>query len=105
MSISVTLVTVYQVMNDDNEGNPTPSGQFFEEESVAFEKSKPGTWSGKGRPPKAREAVRFSDGVVRLLGETVITIHGTGEMALKAEREAARNKLTRRERKILGIRE
>lgn len=105
MNVSVMLVTIYQVVNDDNEGNPTPSRQFFEDKFTAFERSKSGTWSGWGYPPVEREAIKFPDGNIRLLGDTVITIHETGEMTLKAEREAARNKLTNREREILGIRE
>jgi hypothetical protein len=105
MSTNVTLVTIYQVVDDDVEGRPSPTGQFFEDKSVAFEKSKPGTYTREGREPMAREAIKFPDGTIRLLGEVVISIHGTGEMALKAEREAARKKLTRREREILGVKE
>lgn len=105
MSVSGTLVTVYQVVYDDDGGNQSLTQHFFEDKSTAFEKSKPGTWSGQGRPPVEREAIKFPDGTIRLLGGTIITVHGTGELALEAERKAARNKLTRREREILGIRE
>lgn len=107
MSVSVTLVTVYQVMNDDNDGNPVPSNQFFDKASDALEKSKSGTWSGRGRPPKAREGVKFPDGTIRLLGD-FITITPDGMVsttAEKAERDAAKAKLTRREREVLGIKE
>ena len=105
MSTSVTLVTIYQVVNDDVEGNPSPTGRFFEDDLTAFEESKPGTYTHAGRQPIEREAIKFPDGTIRLLGEVVITVHGTGEMALKAEREAAMKKLTRREREILGVKE
>lgn len=105
MSTNVTLVTIYQVVDDDTDGNPSPTGKFFEDGLSAFEASKPGTYSRKGRQPVEREAIKFPDGTIRLLGEVVISIHGTGEMALKAERQAAMKKLTRREREILGIKE
>lgn len=102
MSINVTLITVYQVINDDTEGRAMPTEEFFEDEDAAFQKSKPGTCSGRGREPKAREAVRLPDGSVRLLGRVVV-IESASERALKIEREAARKKLTARERKILGV--
>lgn|SRR5678816_572470 len=105
MNTNVTLVTIYQVVNDDTDGNPSPTGQFFEDDLSALEASKPGTYSLKGRQPVEREAIKFPDGTIRLLGEVVISIHGTGEMALKAERETAKKKLTRREREILGVKE
>jgi hypothetical protein len=99
MSIAVSLVTVWQVVCDDNDGRPSPSHEFFEREEEAFERSKPGTWSGKGRPPKAQDAVKFPDGSVRLLGDTVIL---DGALA-EREKAAARAKLTPRERKLLGV--
>lgn len=105
VNVKVELVTIYQVMNDDNDGNPVPSGEFAEDAAVALEKSKPGTWSGQGREPNKCEAIKFPDGTIRLLGDVVITIHGSGERARRAERDAAKAKLTRREREILGIKE
>jgi hypothetical protein len=107
VNTNVTLVTIYQVVCEDNDGRESPSNQFFEKASDALEKSKPGTWSGQGRPPKAREGVRFPDGTIRLLGDFVtITPDGmVSTTAEKAERDAAKAKLTRREREILGIRE
>lgn len=98
-----TLVTVFEVMNEDNDGRQYRTGAFFESESEALERSKDGTWSGKGLAPKRIRAVKFRDGSIRVLGDVVITAYGTGELALKAEREAAVAKLTQREREILGI--
>lgn len=105
MSTSVTLITVYQVIKDATDASPSPTGEFFEDRSVALEKSKPGTYDRKGHEPTEHDAVRLPDGTVRLLGKAVITPYGTGADAERAERDAAKAKLTRREREILGIRE
>ena len=105
MNVTVSLVTVYQVVGEDNDGRPSLSNQFFEKESDAFEKSRRQTWSGEGRKPKARDGVRFPDGTIRLLADfVVLTPDGLVSIAAeKAEREAAKAKLTPRERRVLGI--
>lgn len=103
MSVDVTLVTIYEVIGEDDSGNQRSEGLYYEKEGDALEKSKGATWSGKGLPPKRRDAIRFPDDAIRLLGDVVITSYGTGAEAVKAERDAAKAKLTRRERKILGI--
>lgn len=105
MSFSATLVTVYEVMGEDESGNHRPEGLFYRKAEEAFEKSKGSTWSNKGLPPKEHDAIEVLHGTIRLLGKVVITPHGTGAAAEKAERDAAKAKLTRREREILGISE
>jgi len=99
MSVTVSLVTIYQVMNEDNDGRQYPANQFFERAPDALEASKGGTWSGKGLPPREREAVRFPDGTIRLLGEAVIPDGAEAER----EKAVARAKLTPRERELLGV--
>ena len=99
MSVTVSLVTIYQVMNEDNDGRQYATDRFFERAPDALEVSKDGTWSGKGLPPKEREAVRFPDGTIRLLGEAVIPDGAEAER----EKAAARTRLTPRERRLLGV--
>lgn len=105
MSINITLVTVYEVMGEDESGNRKPQDLFYDTANDAFEKSKGSTWSRDGLPPKEHEAIRRPDGTIQLLGKVVITPYGTGADAEKAERDAAKAKLTRREREILGVKE
>ena len=105
MSVPITLVTVYEVVGEDESGNRRPENLFYDSANEAFEKSKGRTWSNKGLPPKEHDAIKLPDGTIRLLGKVVITPYGTGADAEKAERDAARAKLTRREREILGVKE
>lgn len=100
MSVTVSLVTVYEVVGQNDDGRETPENLFFERAEDARERSKPVTWDGKGLPPKAHEAVRFSDGTIRLLGRVVIPDGAD----LEAEKASARAKLTVREQKLLGLR-
>jgi hypothetical protein len=99
MNIIVQLVTVYQVVRENDDGRETLENVFFEQAEDALERSKRVTWAGKGRPSKAMEAVRFPDGTIRLLGETIIQNSANEE----AEKTSARAKLTARERKLLGV--
>lgn len=103
MSVDVTLVTVYEVVGVDNDECESPSNQFFSKASDAFEKSKPYTRFGQGRPPKAREGIRFPNGTIHLLGDVVITPYDTGAAAEKAECDGTKTKLPRRACEILGI--
>lgn len=101
MSITVTLVTVYQVIGDTDDGNPRAFNQFFETAESAHEASIPQTWSRKGRKPDACEAVKFPDGTIRVLGETVIPSVSTADN--ERQKKAALAKLTPRERQLLGL--
>lgn len=95
------LVTVYQVVNEDNDGNPTPTWMFFDKAGDALTYSKPGTWSGNGREPIKHDALRYWDGRVRLLSKESIHVHLTFNES--QERLTALDKLTDREKRLLGL--
>jgi hypothetical protein len=98
---SVEFFVVHEAVEENDDGAPRGMGKYFESKEEAEEFSGPRTWSGKGRSEK-HYALHLIDGTGRIfLIEREIDILHTVQDA--KDKKKALEKLTPRERKLLGL--
>lgn len=98
MNVPVRIEEFWGAVSEDTGGIPCDPVNFFSTQAEALEYSKSHTWSGAGRTTKVM-AVVCEDGKIYLLGKKIKVLENRATF----EKQRALDKLTDKEKKLLGL--